>query len=212
MKICVTVHIVDGPAMVQRLTKFLPMSPPIMGYWQWDSGRGAYLCYSLEATVQIETHYQSMATGTSTMTTLDLSTTPAAIPYTIDFNNLTQMRHHYNTIRSIRRVSLTIPLQELLSDGGTPKSGTAAPSFLTPAGSVLAGKSTKRIKAKVLHKSTPAATGAMVSTVTTSSSGMVTRSKSSKPNKRSKKGTVSPPPTSAEVMSSQLSSGLLNGS
>ena len=37
--------IVDVPAMVQRLTKFLPMSPPIMGYWQWDSGRGAYLCY-----------------------------------------------------------------------------------------------------------------------------------------------------------------------
>ena len=93
-----------------------------------------------------------MATGTSTMTTLDLSTTPAAIPYTIDFNNLTQMRHYYSTIRSIRRVSLTIhvPLQELLSDGGTPKSGTAAPSFLAPAGSVLA---TKRIKAKVLHKS-----------------------------------------------------------
>lgn len=45
---------------------------------------------------------------------VDLSTSPSCVPYTVDFVKQTQTRHGYGTERRVRRVTLHKPLQKLL--------------------------------------------------------------------------------------------------
>jgi hypothetical protein len=111
-----------------------------MGYWEWDSGVGCFLPYSMDAIVIIETHY-----CTNPTIPLNLQTTSANIPYSIDFTKMTQTRHGYGTARTIRRVPLSQPLQELLSSSAVPAAPTVTHSFSSPASSMLA---TKRVPVK----------------------------------------------------------------
>ncbi len=97
---------------VQRTPLTLPSSPPITRYWEYEDSPGKYLPYSIQATVDIEV---SLATGHTHI--IDLSTTPAGIPYVIDTQALHQTRHRYGTVRKIRCVPL-LPgraLQDLLA-------------------------------------------------------------------------------------------------
>ena len=66
---------------------------------------------------------------------VDLSNRPSQLPYTIDFKNMTQTRHYYNTKRDIKRVPLSAghTLQNLLKSGNlfaavTPKVAKETPS------------------------------------------------------------------------------------
>ena len=120
-----------------------PPSPSIMAYWEWDQGRGRYVPYDITASADIEQAFMS------NQPTVDLSVTPARIPYTIDFVSMHQTRHGYNTRRRVRRVPLTQPLVTFLS---TPSSSSSSycysssagfsGSVLTPASSLLSTAAT----------------------------------------------------------------------
>ena len=106
-----------------------------MGYWEWDSGHGAFLPYAVKATVDIELAYMSH------LPSVDLSTKQSCIPYIVDFRTMTQTRHGYGTRRTIRRIPLVHSLQQLLYDtttkAGMTSSTSGASSFTTPASSIL---------------------------------------------------------------------------
>ena len=119
---------------VQRTPLTLPSSPHITRYWEYEDRPGNYLPYSIQATVDIEL---SLATGHTH--TIDLSTTPAGIPYIIDTRALHQTRLRYGTVRKIRCVPLPSghTLQGLLVDR-TLSSTTVGSSLSTGGG--LTGK------------------------------------------------------------------------
>ena len=102
--------------------------------------------YDIAATVDIETAYLNSHTS------VDLSTTPANIPYTIDFTLSQQTRHHYNTRRQIKRIPLPKPLLSYLVPQ-QPSFSLAAPApaaipsphsanYLSPVTSILSSGAT----------------------------------------------------------------------
>lgn len=88
----------------------LPATTLLMACWEWEESPGKYTPYTVQATVDIELAYMN------SFRTVDLSTSPAQIPYTVDIHLQQQTRHGFGTKRRIRRVPLTYSLQQYLKD------------------------------------------------------------------------------------------------
>ncbi len=81
-----------------------------MAIWEWEESPHKFVNYGIQASLDIETAYINK------QTTIDLSTTPAHIPYTIDMVTMCQTRHNFGTTRQIQRVPLLRPLHTFLKD------------------------------------------------------------------------------------------------
>lgn len=94
----------DCAAINVRRQFYKPTSPAGRGIkWEWSGGGGAssssdWHCYNMEVQCVVE---EAWSTGEQA---LDLSKTHLALPFTINFGNLTQTRHPSGPIRTIRRV------------------------------------------------------------------------------------------------------------
>ena len=107
-------HLVGSPGgtrPIRRSPLNLPSSPDIFGYWQWEevASTGRFLLYSIPASLDIERGFIAAPSGC-----VDLSRCPSAIPYTVEFGAMVQVRHGFNTRRCVRRVGLTCSLQHHL--------------------------------------------------------------------------------------------------
>lgn len=120
-----------GKRKVQRVSVQLPATPSIIAYWMWCEFPGQFVPYHTDATVDIELAFQNKVPQ------VDLSQKPSKLPYTIDFVNLIQTRHHYNTRRAIQRVTLPAgtSLQQLLQPAPTLASGVATGASHSGSGS-----------------------------------------------------------------------------
>ena len=89
-------------------------------YWTWEVESSYFVPYSTKASIVIEEYFQKG------LTDVNLSCTEASMPYTVNFTTKEQVRHFYNTRRSIQRCQLpsgktiqslltTIPLSTLHS-------------------------------------------------------------------------------------------------
>ncbi|CAI8026650.1 hypothetical protein GBAR_LOCUS15295 [Geodia barretti] len=125
---------------IQRHPTSIPASPPILAYWTWEEGHTNFAVYSIGAILDIEQAYQQRRP------IVDLSLCPCMLPYTLDFTTMTQMRHHYQTQRTIKREPLHHgqSLQSLLAPvsvghpGAPLASGTGMFSLATgPATNIL---------------------------------------------------------------------------
>ena len=132
-------------------------------YWEWDSGGGTYLPYTVIASVDIETAYLRKSPS------LDLSTSTSKLPYLIDFKKLTQCRHGYGTKRAIRRIQLMYSLQRYLQDLSR-SSVLPSNSYTTPAASVLTNTKVSKSSAKTIPHSTSTKSRGTSSSSTSSSS------------------------------------------
>lgn len=92
---------------------------PCHGLWEWQDGSNNFNIYTITAIIEIEEAYILKQPS------VDLSVKPSRLPYTIDFTTMYQTRHHFNTMRKIRRTSLPKPLQSYLTnDTSSLTSGT----------------------------------------------------------------------------------------
>ena len=96
---------------VKRQMIVLPSSPDITAYWMWKEHGSNFVLYDFQSSVDIELAFLKGYPS------VDLSKCASRLPYTIDFNQLEQTRHHYNTRRMIQRCSLPagFSLQSLLA-------------------------------------------------------------------------------------------------
>ena len=118
-----------------RAIRRIPCTPPpatIMAYWEWDQGRQRFVPYDIQASVDIETAY-SNGQGS-----IDLSTAPSRIPYTINMRSQYQTRHRYNTRREIRRVPLQQPLVTYLQPQPPSQPSPLPSSSSSPAATAMA--------------------------------------------------------------------------
>ena len=138
-------------------------STEMNAYWEWDSGGGTFLPYTVIASVDIETAYLRRSPS------LDLSTSTSKLPYLIDFNKKTQCRHGYGTIRGIRRIQLMYSLQRYLQDLSR-SSVLPSNSYTTPAASVLTNTKVSKSSAKTTPHSTSTKSRGTSSSSTSSSS------------------------------------------
>ena len=142
-------------------------STEVNAYWEWDSGGGIFLPYTVIASVDIETAYLKKSPS------LDLSTSTSKLPYLIDFNKKTQCRHGYGTKRAIRRIILTCSLQRYLQDlSRSPV--LPSNSYTTPAASVLTSKKVSKSSTKTTPHSTSTKSRGTSSSSTSSSSSSST--------------------------------------
>ena len=144
-------------------------STEVNAYWEWDSGGGTFLPYTVIASVDIETAYLKRSPS------LDLSTSTSKLPYYIDFNKMTQRCHGYGTIRTIRRIQLMYSLQRYLQDLSK-SSVLPSNSYTTPAASVLTSKKVSKSSAKTTPHSTSTKSRGTSSSSTSSSSSSSTHS------------------------------------
>lgn len=122
-------------------------------YWTWEVEHSCYVPYETKASIAIEEAFQN------SLPHVDLSTSLAAIPYTIDLVNKVQFRHSYNTQRNIQRCQLAsgCTVQQLL---------TAAPSL---ASSSSGGTIQQQLTAIPSHSVNPTAGSPSSSSVATNS-------------------------------------------
>ena len=144
-------------------------STEVNAYWEWDSGGGTFLPYTVIASVDIETAYLRRSPS------LDLSTSTSKLPYLIDFNKKTQCRHGYGTIRAIRRIQLMYSLQRYLQDLSRSPI-LPSNSYTTPAASVLTNTKVSKSSAKTTPHSTSTKSRGASSSSTSSSSSSSTHS------------------------------------
>lgn len=106
------------------MTVDLGTGPDLTGYWMWSMCPKEFVCYQVEASVDIERAYSKGAA------IVNLSKCSSQLPYTINLKQMTQTRHHYNTKREIKRVPLSPghTLQGLLRVGGSPSGLSGASS------------------------------------------------------------------------------------
>lgn len=119
--------------VVRRESLYLPSSPDINGYWEWDSGHGNFLPYAITASVDIELAY------TRGIKSIDLAKSTSNIPYYIDLKRQVQRRHGYGTERKIKRTPLPggHSLQSYLTDQSK-HSTLPTVSYESPAATVTA--------------------------------------------------------------------------
>ena len=157
-------------------------STEVNAYWEWDSGGGTYLPYTVIASVDIETAYLRRSPS------LDLSTSTSKLPYSIDFNKMTQCRHGYGTKRAIRRIILIYSLQRYLQD--LSKSPVLpSNSYTTPAASVLTNTKVFKSSAKTTSHSTKSRGTSSSSTSSSSSSSTLSAPVSSSTRGSTGRGT-----------------------
>ena len=152
-----------------------------MGYWEWEDIPRHFTPYAINATVEIELAFMKR------LSQIDLASTPACIPYSIDMVAMEQTRHGYNTKRTIKRVSLLEPLQRYLQDyGGSSTGTTSTAKFFNPASSFLSSTSpsTSPMKGKT---SAPLSLSASSYMTSTSSSPVKGNGKSTRSKKKSSK-------------------------
>lgn len=87
---------------------------PCHAVWEWQDGSNNYNLYNIVAIIEIEEAYNLKQRA------LNLAVKPSQLPYTIDFTTMHQVRHHFNTIRKIRRTVLPKSLQSYLANDTTP--------------------------------------------------------------------------------------------
>ena len=91
---------------IRRNTGITLPSKGITGYWMWcNQTPSGFVPYDIEASVDIEQGYQNYMNGHG-KEILNLANCPCRIPYTVNFSNMNQTRHQYQTVRGIKRVQL----------------------------------------------------------------------------------------------------------
>ena len=132
--------------LVRREPLYLPPSPDIKGYWEWDSGRGVFLPYAVTASVDIElVHMKGFPS-------IDLAKCTSKIPYYIDLKRRVQRRHGYGTERKIRRIALDYSIQSYLQDLSK-SSVLPAASYVSPAASYVSPAATMITSSKTSTRS-----------------------------------------------------------
>ena len=113
----INVHPSGRTQPIRRCALELPSSPDIMGYWLWEESTSSnkFIPFSILASVDIELAQMTRPADK----TVDLSTRPSAIPYTVDIGAMVQVRHGYGTRRVVCKVELPRPLQSYLRVQGT---------------------------------------------------------------------------------------------
>ena len=149
-----------------------------MGYWEWEDTPRHFTPYAINATIEIELAFMKR------LSQIDLASTPACIPYTIDMIAMEQTRHGYNTKRTIKRISLLEPLQRYLQDyGGSSTGTTSTAKFFNPASSFLSSTSPSTSPMK---RKTSAPLSSSTSSYMTSSSSSPVKGKGKSKKKSSK--------------------------
>lgn len=102
-------------------------SPDVTAYWMWSENAGQSVPYQVEASVDIELAYQR------NLPIVNLAKCSSQLPYTINFRNMDQTRHHFNTRRGIKRVPLSLgaSLQSLLKESPSPVSSVPSAATLS---------------------------------------------------------------------------------
>uniref|UniRef100_A0A1X7TYN7 E3 ubiquitin-protein ligase n=2 Tax=Amphimedon queenslandica TaxID=400682 RepID=A0A1X7TYN7_AMPQE len=154
--------IIDFILLVRRELLYLPPSPDIKGYWEWDSGHGVFLPYAVAASVDIELAH------TKRFPSIDLAKCASNIPYYIDLKRQVQRRHGYGTERNIRRIPLSYSLQSYLIDQSK-HSVLPTVSYVSPAATVIASSKTSTRGSSSSTKSKKKSSSPMITASSSSS-------------------------------------------
>ena len=118
---------------IQRTTLQLPASTDVKAYWTWNDRGRNFVLYNIQPMVDIELGHQQ---GDSSV---DLSTCPSRLPYTIDFHAMEQIRHGYGTRRKVQRHPLTASMQSYLRIHTGSTSGVSITTASSSASAVITG-------------------------------------------------------------------------